>query len=110
MTVLEKGLPGEIYNIGGNNELVNLDLIKMLLAELDKPESLISFVKDRPAHDRRYAMDNRKITRELGWEPRHTPEQALPKTVQWYMDNKDWVRSVISGEYLKYYKKQYGDR
>jgi len=110
MTVLEKGKLGEVYNIGGNAELVNLDLIKMLLAELGKPESLITFVKDRPAHDRRYAMNASKIENELEWKPIFTPEQALPMTVRWYRENSDWVHSVITGEYQKYYNKQYGKK
>ena len=110
MDVLERGRLGEIYNIGGNCEVVNLDLIKMLLAELGKSETLISFVKDRPGHDRRYAMDNTKINRELGWHPAHSLEKAIPKTVQWYMDNIEWINSVISGEYLTYYDTQYGNR
>ncbi|NQT34825.1 dTDP-glucose 4,6-dehydratase [bacterium] len=110
ITIMEKGVSGEIYNIGGNCEVVNLELVKMLLAELGKPESLITFVKDRPAHDRRYAMNIDKITRELGWKPEHTLSHALPKTVKWYLDSEEWVGSVLSGEYKEYYKKQYGDR
>ncbi len=106
---LEAGEPGEIYNIGGNCEIVNLDLIKMLLDELGKPHSLITFVKDRPGHDRRYAMDISKISREIGWRPEHSIEQSIPKTVKWYRDNVEWVQSVISGEYMDYYRKQYGD-
>lgn len=110
ITVMEKGVSGEIYNIGGNCEVVNLELVKMLLDELGKPESLITFVKDRPAHDRRYAMNIDKITGELGWKPEHTLSQALPKTVKWYLDNEEWIGCVLSGEYMEYYKKQYGDR
>jgi len=109
MMVLEAGEPGEVYNIGGNCEIVNLDLIKMLLDELGKPHSLITFVKDRPGHDRRYAMDISKISREIDWKPEHSIAQAIPKTVKWYRDNVEWVQSVISGEYMDYYRKQYGD-
>ena len=108
--VLERGQVGEIYNIGGNCEVVNLDLVRMLLSELGRPETLISFIKDRPGHDRRYAMDTTRIERELGWRPKHALKDALPKTIKWYIDNADWVNSVISGEYLEYYDKQYGDR
>ncbi len=110
MKLLEEGKPGEVYNIGGNCEVVNLDLVKMVLAELGKPQSLIKFVKDRPGHDRRYAMDTGKITAEIGWKPEYSLSQALPKTVKWYQDNAQWVQSVVSGEYRDYYRKQYGDR
>lgn len=110
MTVLEKGKIGEIYNIGGNNEIMNIDLIKTLLKELEKPESLIEFVKDRPAHDRRYAMNSTKIKNELGWQPEYQLSDALHETVQWYLDNEDWIKTVVSGEYMEYYEKQYGSR
>ncbi len=109
ITTLEKGLPGEIYNIGGNNEVMNIDLVKMLLKELGKPESLIEFVKDRPGHDRRYAIDSSKIKAELGWEPKYLICDAMPETVQWYMENEEWIEGVISGEYMEYYSKQYGN-
>ena len=110
MTALEKGKVGETYNIGGDCELPNLEIIKKVLAELGKPESLITFVKDRPGHDRRYAMNTVKIERELGWKPAFTLSEALPKTVKWYIENEKWIQSVVTGEYLKYYKEQYKER
>jgi dTDP-glucose 4,6-dehydratase len=108
LAVLEKGAPGEVYNIGGNNEMPNLDLVRAILKELGKPESLITFVKDRPGHDRRYAIDASKIKRELGWEPRYTFEQALPLTIRWYQSQGDWLQRLRSGEYREYYSRQYG--
>jgi len=109
-TVLEKGRSGEVYNIGGNNERKNIDIVRMILKELKAPDSLIRFVEDRPGHDLRYAIDASKIERELGWSPRHTFEEALPLTIRWYLDHLDWVSRVKSGEYLKYYDLQYGKR
>jgi dTDP-glucose 4,6-dehydratase len=110
LEVLERGRVSETYNIGGRSEMTNLELVKQVLRELGKPESLISFVKDRPGHDRRYAMDTAKIERELGWKSAHSFAGALPKTVNWYINNTEWVKSVTSGEYLAYYQRQYGDR
>ncbi|MFT7670663.1 MAG: dTDP-glucose 4,6-dehydratase [Planctomycetota bacterium] len=107
LTVLEKGLGGEVYNIGGNNEMPNLDLVRAVLKELGKPESLITFVKDRPGHDRRYAIDASKIRRELGWQPRFTFEQALPLTIRWYQSQSEWLQRLRSGEYRDYYRRQY---
>lgn len=89
--VLEKGEIGEIYNVGSEHELANIDLTKMILKKLGKPENLIEFVKDRPGHDRRYAMDNTKIKTELGWKEKHSFEEALDKTIEWYNNNKDWI-------------------
>ncbi|MDP6540248.1 MAG: dTDP-glucose 4,6-dehydratase [Planctomycetota bacterium] len=106
--VLERGGAGEVYNIGGNNELANLVLVRRVLAELGKPESLITFVEDRPGHDRRYAIDAGKIGRELGWKPRYTFERALPLTIRWYQSQVEWLQSVRSGEYRHYYRRQYG--
>lgn len=97
--VMHKGIAGEVYNIGGNNELANLQIIKTILAELGKEESLITYVKDRPGHDRRYGNDTAKITRELGWRPKWQFETGIKKTVQWYLDNQDWWRRIQSGEY-----------
>jgi len=108
--VLENGRPGDVYNLGGNCEMPNLDLIKLILNELGKPESLITFVKDRLGHDRRYAMNCSKIERELGWKPRHRFKGAIRDTIRWYKANTEWVDAVISGEYLEYYKRQYIDR
>ncbi|MBT3231191.1 MAG: dTDP-glucose 4,6-dehydratase [Calditrichaeota bacterium] len=108
--IFEKGRTGEVYNLGGNSEMYNLDLIKLVLKEMKKSESLITFVKDRLGHDRRYAMDNSKITSELGWEPQFKFEDAIKMTVNWYLNNLDWVNQVISGDYLEYYKRQYVER
>jgi dTDP-glucose 4,6-dehydratase len=108
--VIRKGIPGEVYNIGGNNEWTNIDIVKLLLTLLGKPESLISFVRDRPGHDRRYAMDASRIRRELGWEPDHTFERGIRETVDWYLANQPWWKRVMSGEYKEYYRKMYDER
>jgi len=108
--VLHKGKVGEIYNIGGRNELPNLEVVKRILAYLQKPESLITFVKDRHGHDRRYAIDSSKIQRELGWAPKETFDSALPKTIQWYLNNRMWWERILSGDYQKYYEMQYAQR
>jgi dTDP-glucose 4,6-dehydratase len=108
LAALEKGAKGEVYNIGGNNELANIVLVKRVLKELGKPESLITYVKDRPGHDRRYAIDASKIKRELGWSPRFTFDTALPLTIRWYQTNKEWLQRIRSGAYREYYAKQYG--
>ena len=105
--VLTKGSQGEVYNIGGNNEMKNIDLVRLLLKELGKPDSLIRYVKDRPGHDYRYAIDNRKIAENLGWMPSYTFEQGIKKTIAWYLSNGEWMKNVISGEYEKYYEKMY---
>lgn len=105
--VIQKGQPGEIYNIGSGNEKTNLELIRKLLELLDKPQSLMQFVTDRPAHDRRYALDCARIATELGWKPAYSFEKALSATVDWYLKNESWWRSIKSGEYSKYYKKMY---
>ena len=105
--VIQKGKPGEIYNIGSGNEKTNLELIRKLLELLDKPQSLIQFVTDRPAHDRRYALDCARITTELGWKPAYSFEKALSATVDWYLKSESWWRSIKSGEYSRYYKKMY---
>ncbi|MDH4367512.1 MAG: dTDP-glucose 4,6-dehydratase [Dehalococcoidia bacterium] len=105
--VIHGGKPGEIYNIGGGNEKTNLELIHKLLELLDKPRSLIQFVSDRPAHDRRYALDCGKITAELGWKPACSFEKGLSATVDWYLKNESWWRAIKSGEYAKYYEKMY---
>ncbi len=108
-TVLCQGKPGEVYNIGGNNEWKNIDIVKALLRHLGKPESLITYVKDRPGHDRRYAIDATKIREELGWEPSYTFEQGLAETIDWYRVNEAWSQRVRSGAYKEYYRQQYGE-
>ncbi len=107
--VFQKGKIGEVYNIGGNSEWKNIDLVKYILTILDKPESLIEFVKDRPGHDRRYAIDSSKIESELGWKRSVSFEEGLKKTVEWYLNNPDWCNNVRSGVYQDYYHKQYGN-
>lgn len=108
--VLEKGRIGQVYNIGGNNEIRNIDLVKMILKHLGKDESLIQFVKDRPGHDRRYAIDSSKIQSETGWKPKYEFEDRLKFTIDWYLNNKDWLESVKSGEYLTFYEQNYKNR
>lgn len=108
--VIHQGKPGEVYNIGGNNERTNLHIVRTILEELGKPESLITHVQDRPGHDRRYGIDPAKITRELGWKPKYDFESGIKETIQWYLDHKDWWARIQSGEYQDYYKKQYGSR
>lgn len=105
--VLHKALPGSVYNIGGNNEKQNIEIVKLILAELGKPESLIKFVKDRLGHDRRYAIDSSKIKKDLGWQPSRTFEVGIKETISWYLKNAQWVKDVKSGDYLKYYEAQY---
>ncbi len=106
---LHKGRPGEIYNIGAGNELPNIELTRLILKLLGKPESLIRYVKDRPGHDRRYSLDCTKI-KALGWRPRHRFEEALAETVRWYVENQWWWRKIKSGEYWEYYRRQYEGR
>ncbi len=108
--VLLKGRAGQVYNIAGGQERPNVTLVKLILKLMGKPEGLITFVKDRPAHDRRYAIDCGKIGRELGWKPLNTLEKAISATVDWYLKNAGWWRSVKSGEYREYYARMYGSR
>ncbi len=108
--VLHKGREGEIYNIGGNNEKKNIEIVKLILNYLGKPGSLISFVKDRPGHDLRYAIDSSKIQNELGWKPKYTFEQGIKETIDWYVSNQEWWKQILSGEYQKYYKIMYENR
>lgn len=108
--IIHKGKVGEIYNIGGHNERTNLEVVKAILKELGKSEDLITYVKDRPGHDRRYAIDPTKIVNELGWKPSRKFEDGLKQTIAWYLKNDEWTNSIISGEYLEFMKKQYGDK
>ncbi|WIV12032.1 dTDP-glucose 4,6-dehydratase [Proteiniborus sp. MB09-C3] len=107
--VLHKGKIGEVYNIGGNNEKANIEIVKLIIKALGKSDDLIEYVKDRPGHDRRYAIDNSKITKELGWSPSYTFEEGMDKTIKWYLDNREWLKEIISGEYLKYYEGMYSN-
>ena len=109
-TVLHRGRIGEVYNIGGNNEKPNIEIIKLILQNLNKPESLITYVEDRLGHDRRYAIDSHKIQNELGWKPAYTFERGITETIKWYLDNKQWWERIVSGEYKKYYRKLYGGK
>jgi dTDP-glucose 4,6-dehydratase len=109
-TVLHRGRAGEIYNIGGNNEKPNIEIVKLILRNLGKPESLIAYVEDRLGHDRRYAIDSHKIQNEFGWKPSYTFERGIEETIKWYVDNKQWWERIISGEYQKYYQILYGGR
>ncbi len=109
-TVLHRGAPGAIYNVGGEHELHNIEVTRFILRALGKPESLIRHVADRPGHDRRYALTNDKIRAELGWTPQHTFEEAMTATVRWYQANEWWWRKIKTGEYLEYYKRQYAER
>ncbi|OZM56420.1 dTDP-glucose 4,6-dehydratase [Lottiidibacillus patelloidae] len=106
-TVLHKGSEGEIYNIGGNNEKTNIEIVSVILKKLRKSNSLIKYIKDRPGHDRRYAIDNSKITSQLGWKPLYTIEEGIEETIDWYVNNSEWINSIISKEYTKYYEKMY---
>ncbi len=110
LAALERGKAGEIYNFGGNAEEANLTLVKQLLKTLGKPETLICFVKDRPGHDLRYAMNFAKAQIELNWQPLYDFQKGMKKTVQWYLDNKKWLQQVVSGEYQKYYDQMYKNR
>ena len=108
--IIRKGTPGEIYNIGGHNERTNLDVVKTVLAALGRPESLITFVTDRPGHDMRYAIDPAKIGSELGWVPSTRFEDGIRQTVDWYLSHRSWWEEIISGEYRNYYEKMYASR
>ncbi len=110
LAALESGEDGEVYNFGASSERHNLDIVKRVLSLLGKPESLIRFVKDRPGHDRRYAIDASKAHARLGWAPRRTFEDGLAETVRWYMDHRGWWERILTGAYREYYAKQYGAR
>ncbi len=108
--VMRNGRNGEVYNIGGHNERANIEVVKTILRELDKPESLITYVTDRKGHDLRYAIDPSKIETELGWKPKYDFDTGIRETIQWYMDHQDWMDEVTSGDYLHYYEQMYGNR
>ena len=108
--IIHRGTVGEVYNIGGHNERTNLDVVKTILRELNKPESLINYVTDRPGHDMRYAIDPTKISNELGWLPATTFEAGIKQTIQWYLNNRNWWENILAGEYQHYYEKMYEGR
>ena len=108
--IIHKGRVGEVYNVGGHNEKRNIDIVKLICRELGKPESLITYVTDRKGHDMRYAIDPTKIHRELGWLPETKFEDGIKKTIKWYLKNREWWETIISGEYQSYYEKMYGNR
>ena len=108
--ILENGKVGEVYNVGGHNERSNLDVVKTILKQLGKPESLITFVGDRKGHDIRYAIDPSKIHGELGWLPETKFDDGIRQTIDWYLNNESWWKNIISGDYMEYYEKMYGNR
>lgn len=108
-TVLHNGVNGEVYNVGGNNEKANIDIVKLIIKTTGKSESLIKYVKDRPGHDRRYAIDNTKITTQLGWKPLYTFEQGMKETIEWYLNNTEWIANIMSGDYINYYERMYSN-
>lgn len=107
--IIHKGSVGEIYNIGGHNEMRNIDIVKLICKELNKPESLITYVTDRKGHDMRYAIDPTKIHNELGWLPETKFEDGIKKTIYWYLENREWWEEIITGKYQNYYEKMYGN-
>ena len=108
--ILQSGTVGEVYNIGGHNEMRNIDIVKLICRELDKPESLITYVTDRKGHDMRYAIDPTKIHNELGWLPETKFADGIKKTIRWYLDNEEWWSDIISGDYQTYYERMYKNR
>ena len=108
--IIHNGRVGEVYNVGGHNEKQNIEIVKIICKELEKPESLITHVEDRKGHDMRYAIDPTKIHNELGWLPETKFEDGIKKTIQWYLDNREWWETIISGEYQNYYEKMYSNR
>ena len=110
LAVLEKGRVGEVYNLGGHNEKANIEIVKIILKELGKPESLITYVADRKGHDQRYAIDPSKAMKELGWAPTTMFKDGIKLTIKWYKEHMDWMNECTSGEYVKYYEQMYGKR
>ncbi|OCN05562.1 dTDP-glucose 4,6-dehydratase [Erysipelotrichaceae bacterium MTC7] len=108
--IIRKGADGSVYNIGGHNERTNLEVVKTILNQLGKSEDLITYVTDRPGHDMRYAIDPEKLENELGWEPKYNFDTGMEETIQWYLDNKEWWKNIISGEYQQYFDKMYKDK
>ena len=110
LLILEEGKIGEVYNVGGGELKTNLEVTELILKTLGKPRSLIQFVKDRPGHDRRYALNSEKIKTQLGFEPSVNFEEGLKRTIKWYQENQTWWKRIKTGEYLEYYQRQYGSR
>ena len=108
--IIEGGRAGEVYNVGGHNEMRNIDIVKLICDALGKPYSLITYVADRKGHDMRYAIDPTKIHRELGWLPETKFSDGIRKTIDWYLENRDWWETIISGEYRSYYDRMYKNR
>ena len=108
--IIRQGEVGQVYNIGGHNEMKNIDIVKIICRELNKPESLITYVTDRKGHDMRYAIDPAKIHKDLGWLPETMFADGIKMTIQWYLDHKDWWQRIVSGDYMKYYEEMYGER
>ena len=108
--VFDEGKAGEVYNIGADHEMTNIEIVKLILKELNKDENLIEYVNDRPGHDRRYAIDSSKIQSELGWKPEFDFEEAIVQTINWYLENRNWWQKILSEEYLKYYEEQYSGK
>lgn len=108
--IIHEGRLGEVYNVGGHNEMRNIDIIKFICKELGKPETLITYVKDRKGHDMRYAIDPTKIHSELGWLPEINFADGIKKTIKWYLDNREWWATILNGEYQEYYYKMYRNR
>ena len=108
--ILRNGTDGEVYNIGGHNERTNLEVVKTILRQLGKPESLITYVRDRPGHDMRYAIDPTKIHNELGWLPETKFDDGIRRTVDWYLNNRPWWEHILAGEYQSYYERMYAGR
>ena len=108
--IVRKGRVGEVYNVGGHNERTNLEVVKTILKVLEKPESLIRFVSDRPGHDMRYAIDPTKIENELGWKPEYNFDTGIVQTIEWYLNNREWWEHIVSGEYTKYFEEMYANR
>ena len=108
--VIRNGRNGDVYNIGGHNERHNIDVVKTILKEVGKPESLITYVTDRKGHDLRYAIDPSKITNELGWKPKYNFDSGIKETIKWYIEHEEWMKEITSGDYISYYEKMYGNR